>query len=68
MRCVCCDRLLNDFESTIKVKSTGEYADTCNFCRREIGPDVGYVGRSDLEPFERVDEDGGFFGDDGVQD
>ena len=54
MRCTCCDRPLNDYESTVKVRSTGEYADTCNQCRREIGSDVQYIGRTDLEPYERA--------------
>lgn len=53
-RCVCCDRPLNDYESTVKVRSTGEYADCCNTCRKAIGNDVQYVGRNDLEPFERA--------------
>lgn len=54
MRCDCCQRPLNDFEATLKVRSTGEYADVCNQCRREIGSDVQYIGRNDLEPFERA--------------
>jgi len=57
MRCVCCNRNLNDYESTLKIKSTGEYADTCNKCRVQIGNDVGWVARSDLEPFTITPDD-----------
>jgi hypothetical protein len=48
MRCTCCDRLLNDFESTRKSKTTGEYLDTCNKCYSFIQQDVSTVVRNDL--------------------
>ena len=32
MRCVICDVLLSDFESTRKHADTGEYLDTCSKC------------------------------------
>lgn len=53
MRCVCCDRPLNDFETTRKYKSTGDYADLCNKCVTEIGSDVEYTVRREFEPFVR---------------
>lgn len=55
MRCVCCDRMLNDYESTVRLKSTGDFADTCNTCRSDIGNEL-YEGRTDLEPNASADE------------
>ena len=40
MRCVCCDKNLNDYESTRKHALTGEYLDTCNACLSEINQTV----------------------------
>lgn len=50
MRCISCNTLLNDFESTRKIESTGEYLDMCNRCYSDIEVDVPTVGRSDLNP------------------
>ena len=36
MHCTCCDRLLSDYESTRKSKTTGEYLDCCNKCYSTI--------------------------------
>ena len=61
-RCVCCDRNLSDFESTIRLRSTGEFADTCQTCIKEIGPDVEYIYRNDVQDAgdeESEDEDYG---------
>jgi hypothetical protein len=55
IHCVSCDVLLNDFESTRKVASTGEYLDMCNRCYSDIEHDVPTVGRSDLNPMEMPD-------------
>jgi len=55
MRCVCCDKRLNDYEATLKSKSTGEYLQTCNSCLDGLGIEV--VGRSDLNPFDDQEED-----------
>lgn len=55
MKCQCCNRTLNDYESTVRLKSTGDFADTCNSCRSEIGNSL-YIGRSDLEPNEQPEE------------
>jgi hypothetical protein len=32
MRCICCNRALNDYESTLKSLSTGDYLDMCRKC------------------------------------
>lgn len=57
MHCVCCDRLLNDFESTRKSKVTGDYLDMCNKCYSSVQEDLAADSRSDLEEFEVLDDD-----------
>jgi len=49
MRCVACNKNLNDYESTRKHAETGEYIDMCNTCFYEIANDVLVVERPDLE-------------------
>lgn len=41
IRCLSCDKNLNDAESTRKSLITGEYLDLCNSCLSEI--DIQYV-------------------------
>lgn len=55
MRCISCNTLLNDFESTRKLESTGGYLDMCNKCYQDIENDVPTVVRSDLNPNEMPD-------------
>lgn len=57
MHCSCCDRLLNNFESTRKSKSTGEYLDMCNTCYATIADDLAVVNRTDLEPNDIPDDE-----------
>ena len=40
MRCVCCNKILSEFESTRKSITTGEYLDMCNRCYGTISKDV----------------------------
>lgn len=47
MRCQCCNRNLNDFESTLK-NTEGGFLDTCKKCLKGLG--IPVVGRTDLEP------------------
>lgn len=54
MRCQCCDRALNDYESTLKSAATGEYLDTCIKCLD--GLDIETVGRDDLSMYEEIDD------------
>ncbi len=54
MRCNCCDRNLNNYESTLRLKSTGEYADMCLKCIKESG--VGFQGNNAHEPFSVADD------------
>lgn len=48
MRCVCCDKNLNDWESTAKHAVTGQYLDTCRTCLADLG--IPIEGRKDLDP------------------
>jgi hypothetical protein len=40
MRCVCCNKLLSDYEATLKHGETGQYLDTCTSCLDEIMAEV----------------------------
>ena len=57
MRCCCCDRLLNDFESTRKSKTTGDYLDMCNKCFSTVSEDLAVVNRTDFEPNDIPDDE-----------
>lgn len=50
MRCVCCNKNLNDYESTRKHAVTGAYLDTCSSCLSEIMSlvDLPTTAREDL--------------------
>lgn len=48
MRCVCCDKALNDFEATRKSTITNEYLDMCNKCYLTIARQVPSLEREDL--------------------
>lgn len=53
MRCSCCNKVLSDYESSIKSKTTGEYLDTCTKCLS--GLQIEYYGNYDLS--KSSDED-----------
>ena len=56
MRCSCCGKALNDYESTLKSASNLEYLDTCLKCLDGLG--IETVGRDDLSAGEEtVDDD-----------
>lgn len=48
MRCIACDKDLNDFESTRKSKETGEFLDLCNHCYSSIRGRFRVIEREDL--------------------
>ena len=52
MRCKACNSLLNDFESTRKSSTTGEFLDLCNSCYRCVSNDVQSIERYDLMDVE----------------
>ena len=55
MRCVCCDRNLNDSESTARHPDTNEFLDTCNKCLKEIG--ITPIIREEFQPGEQVESE-----------
>jgi hypothetical protein len=61
MRCIACNKNLNDFESTRKSES-GEFVDLCNHCYREVQSDILAEERQDLQDGneEWFDEDDGW--------
>lgn len=67
MRCVFCDRLLNDFEATRKSKVTGDYLDMCNKCVGSVQESIETLDRTDLAegevPDEEIEFDDEFFYD-----
>ena len=64
MRCTCCNRNLNDFESTRKSKTTGDYLDMCNKCYSEVQEDLDTDIRTDLNEEDVPDEEVVFDEDD----
>lgn len=43
MRCYCCNRVLSDYESTLKSSKSGDYLDTCSKCLEGLGIETVYV-------------------------
>ena len=56
MRCLACNKILNDFEATRKSVTTGEYVDLCNHCFHDVEYDIESVVREDLRDEESFDE------------
>lgn len=54
MRCSCCNRNLNDYESTLKHAETGAYLDTCQSCLEDSG--IPTIGRNDLSEYDNVED------------
>lgn len=48
MRCVTCNKLLNDYESTRKVANTGQYLDMCQDCFATLDIPPATIDRKDL--------------------
>lgn len=46
MRCFCCDKILSDYERTLKNVQTGDYEDTCLKCLQ--GLNIKYRGNPNL--------------------
>ena len=57
MRCLACNKALNDFESTRKSSTTGEYIDLCNHCFHNVEQDIESVVREDLRDEESYEDD-----------
>jgi len=57
MRCIACNKNLNDFESTRKSIISGEYLDLCNTCFHQVEQDVPAKERDDLRSEEETFDD-----------
>jgi hypothetical protein len=57
MRCLACNKILNDFESTRKSIVSGEYLDLCNTCFHQVEQDVPAKERDDLRSEEETFDD-----------
>lgn len=55
MRCSCCNRNLNDYESTLRHAETGAFLDTCLKCLE--GTNIPTIGRDDLSEFDDISDD-----------
>lgn len=54
IRCDCCNKSLNDYESTLKSLGSGEYLNTCTKCLDGLG--IETEARADLNPFDEASE------------
>ena len=58
MRCLSCQVVLSDFESTRKYTDSGKYVDLCNKCFGTISREVNVTERADLRStFEEAYDD-----------
>jgi hypothetical protein len=48
MRCLSCDKVLSDYESTRRSANTEEYVDLCNRCFYYVKDDLNTIDRADL--------------------
>ena len=48
MHCRACDRLLTEYQATLKNAVTGQYMDLCKVCLEDIKPFVKLIDRKDL--------------------
>ena len=48
MHCRACDRLLTEYQATLKNAVTGQYMDLCKVCLGDIKPFVKLIDRKDL--------------------
>ena len=55
MRCIACNKNLNDFESTRK-DSVGNFVDLCNHCYHEVQSDINAEERQDLSEGNNIHE------------
>lgn len=68
MRCLCCDKILNDFEATRKSIRTGEYIDMCSKCYSTIDRDLLTYERYDLKDEDEQDSGLGMGSDNSILD
>jgi len=49
MRCISCDSLLTEFESTRRSGRTNEFLDICSRCLYDVEDDIAVIDRLDLK-------------------
>ena len=54
MRCSCCNKLLNNYEATLRHAETGEFLDTCSSCLD--GLNIPTINMTNNSPYEVVEE------------
>ena len=57
MRCLACNKILNDFEATRKSATTGTYVDLCNHCFHDVEYDIESLEREDLRETDDVEDE-----------
>ena len=57
MRCLACNKILNDFEATRKSATTGTFVDLCNHCFHDVESDIQSLEREDLRESDDVEDD-----------
>lgn len=59
MKCVCCNKNLNDFESTRRHAITREFLDMCNNCHASVtrSAKLPTIDRKDLENHSGIEEE-----------
>ena len=57
MRCLACNKVLNDFEATRKSATTGEYVDLCNHCFHNVEFDIDSLEREDLRDANDIEDE-----------
>ena len=55
MRCYCCNRVLSDYEATLRHAETGAFLDTCLKCLKDLN--IPTKGREDLKTFVEEEDD-----------
>lgn len=56
MRCIACNKTLNDYESTRRHALTNEFLDLCNRCMKDM-PNIPTKDRTDLVKEADFDDD-----------
>ena len=54
MRCYCCNKNLNNYESTLRSATTGEFLDMCVACLKDM--DISTL-QNKFDPDEQIDVD-----------
>ena len=57
MRCLACNKILNDFEATRKSATTGTFVDLCNHCFHDVEYDIQSLEREDLRETDDMEEE-----------